>query len=169
MARPQTGDFSAYAQGYVNAVKGNTVQELIANNSASFLAFLNTIPASKADFAYAAGKWTLKQLLQHMIDTERIFAFRVLTFARKDAVLLSGFDENYYANAATASHRNFADILLEFNLLRQSSDLFLQSLTDEDLLQFGIASNHKVTVNALAFILFGHNEHHKNIIQERYL
>lgn len=169
MARPQIGDFSDYAQGYVNAAKGNSIQELIANHSADFLSFLNAIPDEKADFAYAEGKWTVKQLLQHMIDTERIFAFRALTFARKDTVALSGFDENIYAEAAPASHRSLADLKLEFSLLRQSTDLFLTSLTAEDLQQEGKASNNQVTVNALAYILFGHNEHHKKILIERYL
>jgi uncharacterized damage-inducible protein DinB len=169
MARPQIGDFNDYAKGYVNAAKGETVQDLIANHSADFLAFLNAIPEAKADFAYADGKWTVKQLLQHMIDTERIFAFRAVTFARKDTVTLSGFDENSYAEAAPANHRSLADLKLEFSLLRQSTDLFLQSLLDADLLQFGIASNHRITVNALAFIIFGHNQHHKKILIEKYL
>lgn len=169
MARPQIGDFSDYAQGYVNAAKGNSIQELIANHSADFLSFLNAIPDEKADFAYAEGKWTVKQLLQHMIDTERIFAFRALTFARKDTVALSGFDENNYAEAAPATHRSFVEIKQEFSLLRQSTDLFLLALTDFDLQQEGRASNNRVTVNALAYILFGHNEHHKKILIERYL
>ncbi len=90
MARPQIGDFSDYAQGYVNAAKGNSIEELIVNHSADFLRFLNGIPDTKANFAYAEGKWTVKQLLQHMIDTERIFVFRALTFARKDTVALVG-------------------------------------------------------------------------------
>lgn len=169
MARPKTGDFSDYAKGYVNAAQGKSVSELIDYHSAAFLAFLNTIPESKANYAYAQGKWTVKQLLQHMIDTERIFTFRMVTFARKDTVSLSGFAENDYANAAPATHRNLADLKLEFSLLRQSTDLLLLSLTAEDLQQHGLASNHKVTVNALAFILFGHNEHHKQILTERYL
>ncbi|MDI9364960.1 MAG: DinB family protein [Flavobacterium sp.] len=169
MARPQIGDFSNYAQGYVNAAQGNSIEELIANYSAAFLSFLNAIPEAKANFAYAEGKWTLKQLLQHMIDTERIFAFRALTFARKDTVALSGFDENSYADVATASHRTLAQVKQEFSLLRQSTDLFLSSLTAEDLQQEGKASNHRVTVNALAYILFGHNQHHMKILIERYL
>lgn len=169
MARPKIGDFSDYAQSYVDAAQGNSIHELLANHSADFLNFLNVIPESKAHFAYAEGKWTVKQLLQHMIDTERIFAFRALTFARKDAVTLAGFDENDYAEAAPASHRSLADLKLEFSLLRQSTDLFLSSLTAEDLQQEGKASNHRVTVNALAYILFGHNEHHKKILIERYL
>jgi len=169
MSRPQIGDFSDYALGYINAAQGNTIEELIANHSGDFLSFLNAIPDEKADFAYAEGKWTVKQLLQHMIDTERIFAFRSLTFARKDTVALAGFDENNYAEAAPANHRTLAEIKLEFSLLRQSTDLFLLSLTEKDLQQEGSASNNRVTVNGLAYILFGHNEHHKKILIESYL
>jgi uncharacterized damage-inducible protein DinB len=169
MARPQFGDFNSYAQTYVDATIGETVGELLINHSKAILDFIEVIPESKASFSYANGKWTVKQLLQHMIDTERIFVFRAVTFARKDAVLLAGFDENNYADAATAANRTLADLKLEFSLLRQSTDLFLLSLTEEDLAQKGIASNHTITVNAIAFIILGHNLHHLKILQDRYL
>ena len=169
MARPQSGDFNNYAQIYVDATTGENVVELLANHSKVILDFVEAISESKASFSYADGKWTVKQLLQHMIDTERIFSYRAVTFARRDTVSLFGFDENEYANAATAAHRTLIDLKKEFSLLRQSTDLFLLSLTDEDLTQIGMASNHVVTVNAIAFIIFGHNLHHIKILQDRYL
>ena len=169
MARPQSGDFNNYAQIYVDATTGETVAELLANHSKVILDFVEAISESKASFSYADGKWTVKQLLQHMIDTERIFSYRAVTFARRDTVSLFGFDENEYANAATAAHRTLIDLKKEFSLLRQSTDLFLLSLTDEDLTQIGMASNHVVTVNAIAFIIFGHNLHHIKILEDRYL
>ncbi len=169
MSRPQSGDFSSYAQTYVDATTGETVNELVANHSKVILDFIEAIPESKASFSYADGKWTVKQLLQHMIDTERIFNYRAVTFARQDTVSLFGFDENEYANAATAAHRTLIDLKKEFSLLRQSTDLFLSSLTDEDLAQKGMASNHIITVNAIAFIIIGHNLHHIKILQDRYL
>ena len=169
MSRPQSGDFNNYAQIYVDATTGETVAELLANHSKVILDFVEAISESKASFSYADGKWTVKQLLQHMIDTERIFSYRAVTFARRDTVSLFGFDENEYANAATAAHRTLIDLKKEFSLLRQSTDLFLLSLTDEDLTQIGMASNHVVTVNAIAFIIFGHNLHHIKILQDRYL
>ena len=169
MSRPQSGDFNNYAQIYVDVTTGETVAELLANHSKVILDFVEAISESKASFSYADGKWTVKQLLQHMIDTERIFSYRAVTFARRDTVSLFGFDENEYANAATAAHRTIMDLKKEFSLLRQSTDLFLLSLTDEDLTQIGMASNHVVTVNAIAFIIFGHNLHHIKILQDRYL
>ena len=169
MARPQSGDFNNYAQIYVDVTTGETVAELLANHSKVILDFVEAISESKASFSYADGKWTVKQLLQHMIDTERIFSYRAVTFARRDTVSLFGFDENEYANAATAAHRTLIDLKKEFSLLRQSTDLFLLSLTDEDLTQIGMASNHVITVNAIAFIIFGHNLHHIKILEDRYL
>ncbi len=169
MARPQVGDYSNFAKTYIDASTEETVSTLIANHSQTLLDFINTIPESKADFSYAEGKWTVKQALQHMIDTERIFAYRALTFARKDTIALAGFDQDNYANNAPANHRRLADLKQEFSLLRQSTDLFLASLTNEDLQQRGIASNHPITVNAITFIIFGHNLHHKKVLEEKYL
>ena len=169
MSRPQSGDFNNYAQIYVDATTGENVVELLANHSKVILDFIEAIPETKACFSYADGKWTVKQLLQHMIDTERIFNYRAVTFARRDTVNLFGFDENEYANAATATHRTLIDLKKEFSLLRQSTDLFLSSLTDEDLAQRGMASNHIITVNAIAYIILGHNLHHIKILRDRYL
>lgn len=169
MARPQSGDFNSYAQTYVDATTGETIAELLANHSKNILDFINAIPENKSSFSYANDKWTVKQMLQHMIDTERIFSYRAVTFARKDTVVLFGFDENNYANAAPANHRTLADLKLEFSLLRQATDLFMVSLSAENLLQKGIASNHIITVNAIAFITIGHNLHHIKVLQERYL
>lgn len=169
MARPQVGDYSNFAKTYIDASTEETVAALIANHSQILLDFINALPNNKADFSYAEGKWTVKQALQHMIDTERIFTYRALTFARKDAIVLSGFKQDEYAANAPANNRSLADLKQEFSLLRQSTDVFLAGLTDENLQQKGIASNHPITVNAIAFIIFGHNLHHKKVFEEKYL
>ena len=169
MARPQVGDYSNYAQVYINATADETVADLIANHSQIILNSINNLPESKGNFSYAEGKWTVKQVLQHMIDTERIFVYRALTFARKDIVVLPGFEQDDYAKNAPANNRSLTALKLEFNLLRQSTDLFLAGLTNEELQQNGIASNQNITVNAIAFIIFGHNLHHKKVFEEKYL
>ncbi len=169
MARPQAGDFGTFYQAYINLASSENIESLIANYSKTILDFIENIPEAKADFSYADGKWTVKQLLQHMIDTERIFVFRAITFARKDTVALAGFDENLYANNAPATNRSLADLKKEFSLVRQSTDLFLLSLTDENLHQKGTASNNNITVNSIAFIIFGHNLHHVKVLQNCYL
>ncbi|MBC7722609.1 MAG: DinB family protein [Pedobacter sp.] len=169
MARPQVGDYSNFAKPYIDASTEETVASLITNHSKTLLDFINALPESKADFSYAEGKWTVKQALQHMIDTERIFTYRALTFARKDTIALPGFEQDDYAENAPAKHRSLANLKQEFSFLRQSTDLFLAALTDEELQQKGVANNHPLTVNAIAFIIFGHNLHHKKVFEEKYL
>lgn len=125
--------------------------------------FYNNIPDEKADFAYVVDKWTvIKQLIQHLIDTERIFTYRLTRVSRNDDTPIPGFDENNYAENATATNRTFADLLKEFHLLRQSTPLFIQSLTKEQLNRKGTASGFPIKANGLCYIIIGHNLHHKN-------
>jgi len=107
--------------------------------------------------------------LQHVIDAERVFAYRALRFSRKDATPLASFDENAYAQNANAKERTLQSLKDEFNALRHATDLLLQSFNAEQLNSKGIASNKSITVNALAFIIYGHLLHHKKLIEERYL
>ncbi|HPH23531.1 MAG TPA: DinB family protein, partial [Chitinophagaceae bacterium] len=146
----------------------NSIQELIANHSHTILQFIQAIENNNADFAYAENKWTVKQVLQHMIDTERVFVYRILSFSRKDATPLPGFDENTYAANADVQHRTLDELKEEFSLLRKSSDIFFASLQTEQLEAIGIANNNSITVNALCYIVFGHALHHIEILKERY-
>ncbi|HEX3024433.1 MAG TPA: DinB family protein [Chitinophagaceae bacterium] len=169
MARPQPGEYGSFYQTYIDKTKSDTVKLLVENNSSVLHHFVMNLPEAKADYAYAAGKWTIKDLLQHMIDTERIMIYRALTIARNDKFNLPGFDENNYAIAANASTRILQSLKEEFVAVRKSTDLFLLSLTEEQLQQKGIANSHPITVNSLAYIIYGHALHHKQIIEERYL
>ena len=137
---------------------------------ASILAsFLRSIPEEKADYAYAEGKWTVKQLLQHMIDTERIFAHRALWFARQSPDPLSGFDEDEYAVIADVSKRTVESLCNEFLAVRKSTEFLFNSFSAKDLVRSGIANNNSITVHALGFVTLGHFLHHKKIMEERYL
>jgi hypothetical protein len=169
MARPQPGDYAPYAARYVDLVKGDNVQEIIGFHSEEIELFYNSLPAEKAGYFYAAGKWTLAQVVQHVIDTERIFAYRALRFARNDSQALQGFDENAYAAVDGTANRLFDQMLLEFNALRISTDILLLSFDDTMLLRSGTASGHRTTVLAMTSMLYGHLLHHKQILQERYL
>jgi len=169
MARPQQGEHGEFYQKYINKTQGDSIQSLINNHSALLNDFVNDLPESKASYAYADGKWTIKDLVQHIIDTERIMSYRALTFARKDAKDLPGFEEDDYALAANAGNRTLQSLKDEFVALRKSTDLFLLSLTDQQLQQVGKANGYAVKVNSIAFMLFGHALHHKQIIEERYL
>lgn len=122
-----------------------------------------------ADFAYAEGKWTIKQVFQHIIDTERIMAYRALRFSRNDSTLLPGFDENAFANNAPVVHRTFEDILTELKLVRASSIALFNSYSDELLQRKGTMFNSEMSVLAVGFTIIGHEIHHMNVIKERYL
>jgi len=118
---------------------------------------------------YAPGKWTSKQMLLHIIDTERVFAYRALRFARGDAQALAGFDENDYADNGGANARSMNDLLAEYAAVRAATLALVNSFTPEQLQQRGTANNAAVTVNALLYILPGHERHHLNVFRERYL
>jgi hypothetical protein len=170
MSRPLVGDYPAYYENYIQLTKGsNNMSELVQNFSNSLQEFYTSIPIDKENFSYAPGKWTPKEILQHVIDTERIMVYRMLTFARSDNKNLPGFDEEWYAKRANANSRTLKSLQDEWVALRASTNHFLISLTEEMLSLSGTANNYKVTVNAMGFMLFGHLLHHKKVLQEKYL
>jgi len=154
---------------YINALQEDNLQEALTNNTRRFRKLLKQIPHKKINYAYAEGKWTIKELLQHIIDSERVFIYRALTFARHDPALLPGFDENNWAIAAKAPKRKWNDLVEEFRALRSANELFLLSLDDDQLQQTGSANNSNISVAALAFVCAGHVAHHMRVIRERYL
>jgi hypothetical protein len=169
MAKPVSGTYPAFTEGYINLVQVDTVTEAIAEYGKPVTDFFYNLPQNKLHYRYAPGKWNLKEVLQHVIDTERILAYRALTLARHDQTPLPGFNENAYAAASNASARSWDSLLEEFEVTRRSGNLLLQSFNQEQLSRSGITNNEPNTVNALGFIIFGHILHHINIINERYL
>lgn len=158
-----------FYQPYINLVKEENVSKAIKKSGAQIKKFLKTIPRKKIDYAYAEGKWTIKEILQHLIDGERVFAYRAVTFARKDATHLPSFDENTWAQNAKIKNRKWKDLVEEFKTVRKSTELLFESFDDEQLLSTGTASNKTINVLAIGFICAGHPEHHIKIIKERYL
>ncbi len=158
-----------FYQKYINAVKEKNVVKAIQKNSDDFKQFLKQISRKKIDYAYAEGKWTIKELLQHIIDAERVFTYRALRFSRKDATPLASFDENNWAANAHASDRKWSDLVKEFKSVRKATEILFESFNDEQLLSKGAASNNEINVVALGFITAGHVAHHQKIIKERYL
>jgi uncharacterized damage-inducible protein DinB len=169
MARPQPNDYAAYYETYVGKVKGENVQEIISSYSDAMLDFYSSLPEEKADHRYAEGKWSVKELLLHIIDAERVFSYRALRIARKDKTPLPGFDENSYTSASKASERTLQSLKDEFAVVRKATDILLSTFDEEQLSQSGTASDQPVTTNAIAFIIYGHMLHHKQVLQERYL
>lgn len=168
MPKLKTGTYPAYFDRYINLVETDTISATIEKYAAQVNEFFDQLPAEKSTFKYAEGKWSIKELLQHCTDTERIFAYRALCIARGDKSPLPGFDENLYAEQSGADQREWNDILEEFKAVRRSTDLLLKSFTEEQLNNEGSTNGETNTANALSFIIFGHLLHHMNIIKERY-
>ncbi|HLO81102.1 MAG TPA: DinB family protein [Chitinophagaceae bacterium] len=169
MARPVASDYAPFYETYVKLVQDD---DLIKAMQASLIEIhdeLESIPAGKFDWAYAEGKWTVRALLQHMIDAERVFAYRAMAFARGEKQELPGFDENEYARVANVTARNISEMKEELLTLRRSVYFMYKGFTEQDLTRSGVANKNAVTVNALGYIMIGHVRHHFNVIKERYL
>lgn len=167
--RPDLSRVAENFHNYVNQVPEDDLAEAFERQSASFVRFLETIPPDRYDHRYAEDKWTIREVLQHIIDAERIFAYRALRFARKDRTPLPGFDENAYVETSKASSRSWDKLVEEFKVVRRSSELLFQSFDAEQLESDGISSNKSNYVLGLGFILIGHAVHHQRIMKERYL
>jgi len=168
--RPKPGEYAPFYSNYINMVTDSVnIIDILKQLQQTTHQFFIQLPASKADYAYAPAKWTVKQLLGHMIDAERVFAYRILCFSRNDQAALPGFDENSYVEQAGFDWRALSDLADEFRFVRQSNLYLLKSLTDEQSLLTGVANGQKVSVRALAYIMAGHELHHLKIINERYL
>jgi DinB superfamily len=169
MAKPSPESHPAFFKRYIDLVTEEDLTTAFKNQLPVVIAFLQNISEEKSNYAYAPGKWTIKELLQHMIDTERIFAYRSLCFARKETVSLPGFDENIYASNSHAANRSWASLIDEFVVVRKSTELLFGSFTNEALNNSGIANNNKATASSMGFTAIGHVYHHKKIMEERYL
>ena len=166
--RPQPDEYSAFSARYVDLVgKGHIIEILEYLQQSTFNFFVRMDPG-KANYGYADGKWTVKQVLGHMADTERIFAYRALVFSH-EAIELPGFDQDVYMEKNTFNSRSLEDLANEFNTIRESTLYLFKSMTDEQTTQKGIASGNPVSVRALAYMIAGHEMHHIKILKERYL
>ena len=169
MSRPLDNEYGSFYKGYADSATGDTLQDVLEVHPAFIKSSILELPNEKSDYRYAPGKWTIKELLQHMIDTERVFSYRVLRISRNDKTPLAGFDENYFAANAPVAHRNLEDLKKEFLLLREATDLMISSFEESQLNYIGNASNTAISLRALCFIIYGHNLHHLKILKERYL
>jgi len=162
-------EYNPYYKFYIEALGEVNLIEVLIASFEELMQNLKDLPEEKLMFRYDEGKWTIKELVQHLIDTERIMSYRALRFSRNDATELHGFDENWYVNNSNGNERNFNDLLEEFKCTRRASISLFKSFTDEMLASFGAANGSDMTVRALGFIIAGHQIHHLNIIKERYL
>ena len=169
MPRPDLGRMPEYYHKYMNQVKEDDLMTALRNNTSSFLSLLEMIPTDKVDYRYAEGKWTIKEVLQHIIDIERVFTYRALRFARKDETNLPGFDEKVFSASAKADKRNWNDLVDEFASLRKATELMFGSFDNEQLESKGTASGVSMYVLGIGYIIVGHCEHHMTILKQKYL
>jgi uncharacterized damage-inducible protein DinB len=169
MPRPKPTEFPEYFGRYISRVDADSLVEAIPAYARALENFYDLLPEEKSDYRYAPGKWTLKELLQHVVDTERIMSYRLLRIARKDKTPLASFDENTFAEHSRANERSFNDIKEEFLAVRKSTDMLIRSLNEEQLSELGTAGNKPVTANAVGYIIFGHMLHHKEVVEQKYL
>ena len=162
-------EYSKFNANYIQAIENVELFEELEISLHGFIKFVQNIPMDKFDYSYAEGKWTIKEIIQHVIDTERIFAYRALRISRNDKTPLPGFEENDYAVNTDAKSRSIQDLLTEFSAVRHSNLLMFKSFSDQQLTRIGTASENTISVRAIGFILIGHQKHHQKVFEERYL
>ncbi|MBT8384210.1 MAG: DinB family protein [Bacteroidia bacterium] len=164
-------EYAPFYKPYIQAIIANnkTLLDNLSDTSSECLSLLKNIPKEKLLFSYAKGKWTIKEIVQHLIDAERIMAYRALRFARRDMTELPGFDENDYVISSNANKRNIGGLLKEMRLVRKTTIFLFKNFENNDLMNLGMANGSNMSVRALGYIIAGHQLHHMNIIKERYL
>lgn len=163
------GSFHPYHRGLIEEVPEADLLEALRASKAATLDLLKTIPPALLDHRYAEGKWTIRQLLDHILDSERVFTYRALRFSRFDATELPGFDENDYAAHALFPEKTLKAYEEEFEAVRAGTLLLFQNMTPEMLDFEGRANGMPLTPRAIGFIMVGHNNHHCRMLRERYL
>ncbi len=162
-------DYNNYYERYISLTKEGSIAQLLEDGMSATKTFFEDIPQDKHDYHYEEGKWTPKEVLLHIVDTERVFAYRALQFARSENAVIKGFDQDEFANNAKPVTRSMEDLLDEYTAVRQSTLLMAKSFSDDTLKRRGEASNSPLSVMAALSIICGHEIHHTNVIKERYL
>jgi uncharacterized damage-inducible protein DinB len=166
---PEPSEYNPYYIQYVQDLKGEDVIDALEKGVASVNDLMTSLTEEKLRSAYADGKWTIKEVLQHIMDTERIFCNRALRFARNDKTELPGFEQDDYVPFSGANERNSMEMLREYNAIRQATITLFQGFSDEMFARVGAASGNNMSVRAIAHVVTGHERHHMRVIKERYL
>jgi DinB superfamily len=167
--RPDASEYASFYHAYVSAVPKGDIVELLRDGGRELGTALAAVPESRAGFRYGEGKWSIAEVLGHMIDAERIFTYRALRIARGDATPLPGFEQNDYVKTAGSEARTIANLAEELAAVRECSVLLFQSLPADAWSRRGVASGNPISVRALAYITAGHARHHLRVLQEKYL
>ena len=169
IARPETGEYIPYYHKYITLVPDGDVVDTLRSQIGDTVALLRTIPEARASHRYAPGKWSIKEVVGHMADVERIMTYRLLRVARGDATPLPGFDENAYVPAANFDARSLGSLAHELEQVRGSTVALLETLDAGAAVRRGRANDAEISARALAYIVAGHERHHVGLLRERYL
>jgi DinB family protein len=166
--RPKPGEYNPYYDKYISLIPGNDVVATLSSQLPKTVALLSSLSEQDGELRYAPGKWSVKEALGHLIDTERIMAYRALRIARNDSTPLAGFEQDDYVRDGPYSELRLADLIEEFKAVRGATLALFRNLRAGDWTRQGVANKNDITVRALAYIIAGHELHHRNIIEERY-
>jgi uncharacterized damage-inducible protein DinB len=167
--RPAPDEYAPYYGRYIALIPDGPIVETLRSQIAETTAVLGALPEAKGEHRYEPGKWSVKEVLGHVIDAERVFSYRALRFARRDETPLPGFDEKLYVPAAAFGRRTIRSLLDEFRAVREATVHLFQNLDEEALSRSGIASENRMSVRALAWTIAGHERHHLGVLRDRYL
>jgi DinB family protein len=167
--RPDSSEYPPYTEGYISQVPDGDIVTTLGKQLEETLALINSIPEARGGWRYAEGKWSVKELIGHVIDSERIFAYRALRFARGDATPLSGFEQDDYVRGGAFDKLSLSDLANEYGHVRRATISLFANLDGEAWTRRGSANNNEASVRALAFIIAGHERHHVEILRTRYL
>ncbi len=167
--RPEPGEYSPYYENYVKLIEDDDILRILNEQNKKTQDILNSFSEHRGNYRYKDGKWTVKEVVGHLLDTERVFAYRALCIARREKKSLPGFDQDDYVNEGNFNRRELFDLNYEFRLLRESNLLLFKSFPPEMLKRKGFANESSISVLAILFIIAGHEIHHMNILKERYM
>ena len=167
--RPSKNDYAEYYHKYIQELDSDDILKILGNQLISSLELFKSIPEERANYRYAEGKWSIKELLGHIIDTERIFAYRALCFARGEKQHLPGMEQDDYVKEAEFDKQQFTNMVKEYELVRKSNLQMFKTFSEKELNRRGVASNNVVTVLAILFIIAGHELHHIKVLKDKYL
>jgi uncharacterized damage-inducible protein DinB len=170
MQKPLSNEYHPNYQKYFDLVSEGDYLDLLRQNSTETVRFFEAMPTEKLDYKYAAGKWTIKEVLMHMIDTERVFSYRAFVTARGDtATPHYRMDEELYAKNVDVSQRSLQSLISEFKAVRSATEALVENLTDAQSKALCNVVTHPMSVRAISYFMIGHIQHHRNVIEERYL
>ncbi|HET7456635.1 MAG TPA: DinB family protein [Gemmatimonadaceae bacterium] len=168
--RPTAGEYAPYYDRYISQVPdGGDLVTLLEREGAAMVALVRSLPEEKGAYRYAPGKWSIKEVLGHIIDAERVFTYRALRAARGDRTPMPGFEQDDWVRDSNAASRSLADLATEYAAVRASTVALFRGLDDASAMRRGVANGVEVTPRALAWIVAGHERHHRRILEEQYL